>query len=724
MELVYEDNDDVEMGVSNPMDKYSNYKVIEKDTEFINPLAGLKQQLKGTEESSSPEPKTEESSSTLSASPEPKTEESSSTLSASPESEPEPGFKRIRSMPILSVLSDVSSDSEYSPSPIGIHIKSELDQIDIDEDGDKTLSSIDINEQTPLPVVHKSKLVEVNLQTPEPEMVTGVSPTSTEEEKKDEIVDIEKGEEVGRVRLWKHMLDRDENIMEKIIKENIKIFDGDLILPCAPTDEEKTMYYSTGRLMLIIFGVLSTCSLSAGMILFAISSKYFYWFVAVTAFFVIYLGLSYFGVSIWGKDFVLEEHQKKIEEAKENNYFPSVDIFLPVCGEPLTMLDNTWKYVSAMDYPNFSVHVLDDGKKDEVKYLAEMYGFNYIRRGVNTLKKAGNLRHAFTMTSGEIITIFDADFCPRPEFLTETTTYFQDENLAICQTPQFFRWRKNQTWVEQGAGVTQELFYRMVQVNRNRFGGSICVGTCGVYRRSSLQPFGGTAAIGFSEDVHTGFNCVNNGQDLKYIPVVLSMGACPDEPRAFFMQQYRWCMGSTTLLTNPEFWKSNLTKIQKLCFLGGMMYYSSTALAIFTGPLPGLLLIWIRPAAVFWYNVAFAVPSLIFSFFIMKIWAKQPYGFSCQRVRIIQSYSHLFAIKDKIMGSAIAWVPTGGGASSKSSSQAYDASVKLMLAWTTLVTFLVIGGSAWFMTSFPWYHFLPTILLSIFNFFMNLSTIL
>ena len=688
MELVYEDSDDVEMGVSNPM-------------EFINPLAVLKQQRKGTEESSS----------TLSAS------------TSSPESE----LKRIRSMPILSVLSDVSSDSEYSPSPIGIHIKSELDQIDIDEDGDKTLSSIDINEQTPLPVVSKSKLVEISLQTPEPEMVTGVSPfisTPIEEEKKDEVVDIEKGEEVGRARLWRHMLDKDESLMEKIIKENIKVFNGDLILPCAPTDQEKTMYYSTGRLMLIIFGVLSTCSLSAGMILFAISAKYFYWFVAVTAFFVIYLGLSYFGVSIWGKDFVLEEHQKKIEEAKENNYFPSVDIFLPVCGEPLTMLDNTWKYVSAMDYPNFSVHVLDDGKKDEVKYLAEMYGFNYIRRGVNTLKKAGNLRHAFTMTSGEIISIFDADFCPRPEFLTETTTYFQDENLAICQTPQFFRWRKNQTWVEQGAGVTQELFYRMVQVNRNRFGGSICVGTCGVYRRSSLQPFGGTAAIGFSEDVHTGFNCVNNGQDLKYIPVVLSMGACPDEPRAFFMQQYRWCMGSTTLLSNPEFWKSNLTKIQKLCFLGGMMYYSATALAIFTGPLPGLLLIWIRPSAVFWYNVAFAVPSLIFSFFIMKIWAKQPYGFSCQRVRIIQSYSHLFAIKDKIMGSVISWVPTGGGASSKSSSQAYDASVKLMLVWTMMVTFLIVAGSGWFINSYPWYHFVPTILLAVFNLFMNLSTIL
>ena len=686
--------DDMEMGMSNPIDHYSNYEVVEKEIEFINPMAGL--QRKGTEESSS-------------------------TLSASPPSEevniPPSEAVKIRSIPILSVLSDGSSEDspEDSPSPVGIKIKTEIDNIDIDDS-----KLVEISLQTPesLP-----ELVEMSLQTPEPEIVNNVLST-IEEEKKDEIVDLEKGEEVGRARLWRHMLDKDESLMEKIIKENIKIFNGDLILPCAPTDEEKTMYYSTGRLMLIIFGVLSTCSLSAGMILFAISAKYFYWFVAVTAFFVLYLGLSYFGVSIWGKDFILEEHQKKIEEAKENNYFPSVDIFLPVCGEPLTMLDNTWKYVSAMDYPNFSVHVLDDGKKDEVKYLAEMYGFNYIRRGVNTLKKAGNLRHAFTMTSGEIITIFDADFCPRPEFLTETTTYFQDENLAICQTPQFFRWRKNQTWVEQGAGVTQELFYRMVQVNRNRFGGSICVGTCGVYRRSSLEPFGGTAAIGFSEDVHTGFNCVNNGQDLKYIPVVLSMGACPDEPRAFFMQQYRWCMGSTTLLTNPEFWRSNLTKIQKLCFLGGMMYYSATALAIFTGPLPGLLLIWIRPAAVFWYNVAFAVPSLIFSFFIMKIWAKQPYGFSCQRVRIIQSYSHLFAIKDKIMGSAIAWVPTGGGASSRSSSQAYDASVKLMLIWTISVTLLIIGGSGWFMTSFPWYHFLPTILLAIFNLFMNISTII
>ena len=49
------------------------------------------------------------------------------------------------------------------------------------------------------------------------------------------------------------------------------------------------------------------------------------------------------------------------------------------------------------------------------------------------------------------------------------------------------------------------------QVNRDRFEASICVGTCDMYRRAALAPFGGTAAIGYSEDVHTGFSSTQLG---------------------------------------------------------------------------------------------------------------------------------------------------------------------------------------------------------------------
>lgn len=79
---------------------------------------------------------------------------------------------------------------------------------------------------------------------------------------------------------------------------------------------------------------------------------------------------------MWGKNFEPEDHKARVIKARTDRYFPSVDVFLPVCREPTHLLDNTWKYVRALDYPNLTVHVLDDGAKEEVRQLAEMHGFN------------------------------------------------------------------------------------------------------------------------------------------------------------------------------------------------------------------------------------------------------------------------------------------------------------------------------------------------------------
>ena len=74
------------------------------------------------------------------------------------------------------------------------------------------------------------------------------------------------------------------------------------------------------------------------------------------------------------------------------------------------------------------------------------------------------MRYAFSRTSGEVVLILDADFCPRSDFLRETLPYFVDHTIGIVQTPQYFRYRSEQTWVERGAGVMQEFFYRLEQV--------------------------------------------------------------------------------------------------------------------------------------------------------------------------------------------------------------------------------------------------------------------
>jgi cellulose synthase/poly-beta-1,6-N-acetylglucosamine synthase-like glycosyltransferase len=73
---------------------------------------------------------------------------------------------------------------------------------------------------------------------------------------------------------------------------------------------------------------------------------------------------------------------------------------------------------------------------------------------------------------------------------------------------------------------------------------------------------------------------MTRGWKLKYMPINLAIGMCPDTPKAFFSQQNRWCMGSTTLLSNKEFWVSPLTYMQKACFLSGMSELSSMTIRI------------------------------------------------------------------------------------------------------------------------------------------------
>lgn len=71
------------------------------------------------------------------------------------------------------------------------------------------------------------------------------------------------------------------------------------------------------------------------------------------------------------------------------------------------------------------------------------------------------------------------------------------------------------------------------------------------------------------------------GRQIKYLPLCLAMGICPDEPRSFFLQQYRWCMGTCTLVLEGEFWRSSISKMHKMCFVNGLFYYTQTALVSF-----------------------------------------------------------------------------------------------------------------------------------------------
>jgi len=56
----------------------------------------------------------------------------------------------------------------------------------------------------------------------------------------------------------------------------------------------------------------------------------------------------------------------------------SVDIFIPVCGEELAIIENTIRHVTAIKYPSrLRIYVLDDGDSPDVKAIAAKYAANY-----------------------------------------------------------------------------------------------------------------------------------------------------------------------------------------------------------------------------------------------------------------------------------------------------------------------------------------------------------
>ena len=176
------------------------------------------------------------------------------------------------------------------------------------------------------------------------------------------------------------------------------------------------------------------------------------------------------------------------------------------------------------------------------------------------------------------------------------------------QTPQFFRITNDQSWVERGAGAVQELFYRSIQTARSRKGGAICVGSCAVYRRAALKENLGMTLAEHSEDVLTGFDLNRIGWSLRYIPVALSTGNCPDNVPAFLNQQYRWCSGTVGLLFGKMFWGAKLPLYTRLCYISGFIYYIYTALFTFVVPALTIAILAFVPNVLEFKNMIFMVP--------------------------------------------------------------------------------------------------------------------
>ena len=255
----------------------------------------------------------------------------------------------------------------------------------------------------------------------------------------------------------------------------------------------------------------------------------------------------------------------------------AVDVFITCYDEPLQLLRRTAIGARAIRYPH-QTYLLDDGKRDEVQAMCAELGVGYIRREGNEHAKAGNLNHAFTVTSGQYVLQLDADHVPLPNILDRLLGYFNDPKVAFVQSPQDFYNTDSFTHVvnDEGRNMWEEnrLFFSLIQPGKDRMNAAFFCGSCGVLRRSAFDAIGGFSVQTITEDMETSMILHAAGWTSLYHGETLAYGLAPASAAQYHVQRLRWGQGSMQILRkiNPLFQKG-LTWRQKIAYFSSVIVY-------------------------------------------------------------------------------------------------------------------------------------------------------
>jgi cellulose synthase (UDP-forming) len=278
-------------------------------------------------------------------------------------------------------------------------------------------------------------------------------------------------------------------------------------------------------------------------------------------------------------------------------FSPSVDVFVPIYSESLDILDRTLLAARAMRYPCFRIHVCDDSHRAEVRELALRRGAGYIE-GPRRHAKAGNLNHALTLTSGELIAVFDTDHIPVTSFLAETVPAFVEPRIGIVQTPHHFY---NEDIFQRAFHVgfripnEQDMFNHGIQGRRDTWGGSFFVGSGAVFRRQAMEEVGGFNLLSITEDIHTSQHLHARGWKSAFVDRDLAVGLTAENLASYIIQRRRWMLGCLQIFfrDNPLF-RSGLSLRQRMGYFASLYYffYPAARVVFWLTPLYYLFFHW------------------------------------------------------------------------------------------------------------------------------------
>ncbi len=288
--------------------------------------------------------------------------------------------------------------------------------------------------------------------------------------------------------------------------------------------------------------------------------------------FVALLACEVFGWTILA-GFTFMAWRIPVTERPPIGWRPTVDVFVCTYDESPEVLEATLVGCNRITYPH-RTWVLDDGRRHDVRSLAERFGADYVTRADNRHAKAGNINHALTITNGQLVLVLDADHVPQPDILDATVGYFDDPSVALVQTPHDFGNLDSFQHFETGRH-DQSMFFEVIMPGKDRHNGAYWCGSAAVILRLALEGIGGIATETVAEDFHTTIRLHGQGWQTRYHDETLVQGLAPHDLASFLLQRDRWARGNLAVLRTREnpLVAPGLTAKQRVSYLSSLQAY-------------------------------------------------------------------------------------------------------------------------------------------------------
>ncbi|WP_258103758.1 cellulose synthase family protein [Marinoscillum sp. MHG1-6] len=279
---------------------------------------------------------------------------------------------------------------------------------------------------------------------------------------------------------------------------------------------------------------------------------------------------------------------KKNDQRNNLKAYPYITVQLPIYNEKY-VINRLIDKVCQLDYPTekLEIQVLDDSD-DETLELTTQKVTEWSDRGMNIKLvrrpnrigyKAGALAYGMGLAQGEFIAIFDADFLPEKDFLTQTISAF-DQDTGMVQT----KWghiNQDYSILTRMQAFGLNAHFTVEQTGRSSSGKLMNFnGTAGVWRKTCIEEAGGWQHDTLTEDLDLSYRAQLKGWKFKYLEDVTTPAELPVIIPAIKSQQYRWNKGAA------ETARKNLASLfrSKLSFkvkFHGLMHLLNSSIFIF-----------------------------------------------------------------------------------------------------------------------------------------------